>query len=470
MTTSQSKTCSNSRSLARAAKEAFDEFQSIDSRLKIEALHRLKSSLISNKQEILDQNAQDVKLADELVRQGKLSDSILKRLDLNSSPDKFDSIVNGIEDVIRLEDPVGKIQSITKLDHGLDLYKITCPIGVLLIIFEARPEVLVNIATLAIKSGNAAILKGGKESLHTQNVLTRVINEALLNYLPNNLIQTISSRSDVNELLQEDQYIDLVIPRGSKDLVQFIKNHTKIPVLGHADGLCHIYIDDQADTEKAIRCVIDAKTSYPAACNAIETLLVHRAWLGVEFTKLVLRLLNEKVTLKLDQASLDVLKSSPEVTNHLLFWSNCSLAKEEDFKTEWLSLTLSIKTVDSLTSAIQHINNYSSHHTDSIITESNSNGLRFCKSVDSSSVYVNCSTRFADGYRYGFGTEIGISTSKIHSRGPVGLDGLVIYKWVIYGTGGRGHITTDYSNGSSHFIHSNVPLDQGSVINPFSVD
>ncbi|KNZ61775.1 glutamate-5-semialdehyde dehydrogenase [Puccinia sorghi] len=459
-----------STTIAREAKNAFDAFQSTEQTYKNQALRTLKQALVENKHEILQANDVDVQEAEALVREGKLSESIVKRLNLRSSPDKFDSIVDGIEGVIKLDDPTGKIHSVTKLDEQLDLYKVSCPIGVLLIIFEARPEVLINIAALAIKSGNAAILKGGKESIKTQDVLTRIIKQALSSCLPANLIQTISSRSDVNELLQQNQYIDLVIPRGSKELVQFIQDHTKIPVLGHADGLCNIYIDQDADAEKVIRCVLDAKTTYPAACNSVETLLVHRSWLGKEFTELVVNLLNEKVTLKLDQASLDALKSSPVVTNHLLFWSNCSLAREEDFKTEWLSLTLSIKTVDSITEAISHINQYSSHHTDSIITESLSHGTQFCRAVNSASVYVNCSTRFADGYRYGFGTEIGISTSKIHSRGPVGLDGLVIYKWMMFGTGSRAHITADYAPDKKQFLHFPVPLDEPGLMNPFSSD
>ncbi|MBW0481680.1 hypothetical protein O181_021395 [Austropuccinia psidii MF-1] len=453
--------------LAQSAKVAFDSFQSVSSEAKTQALARLKQLLTEKKDEVLAANSVDVEAASELVKQTKLSESILKRLDLRSSDDKFDSIIKGIDDVIRLPDPAGQVQSVTKLDEGMNLYKVTCPIGVLLIIFEARPEVMVNIASLAVKSGNTAILKGGKESLNTQNVLTEIINEALAETLPQNVIQSVSSRSDVSELLSQDNFIDLVIPRGSKELVQFIKNNTKIPVLGHADGLCNIFIDHGADLKMATRCIIDAKTSYPAACNAVETVIVHQSWLENGFTDLALSLLNAKVTLKLDRASLDALKSCARVTSHPLFWSNCSLAKEDDFRTEWLSLILTIKTVDSLSGAIQHINTHSSHHTDSIITQSKENAAQFCQSVNSSSVYVNCSTRFADGYRYGFGTEIGISTNKIHSRGPVGLEGLVIYKWVLYGEGDEGHITADYAEGKKQYIHQNIPVDQARLLKPF---
>lgn len=461
-------TRSKRSSVGHAAKNAFDALQAMDGERKTHALERLEKALRENRERILDANDADVRDAEALVREGKLPEPTLARLSLRSSPDKWDAIVDGIQGIIALDDPADKIHAVTRLDDGLDLYKVSCPIGVLLIIFEARPEVLINIAALAIKSGNAAILKGGKESMKTQEVLSGIISQALSGCLPANLIQTVSSRADVDELLQQNQFIDLVIPRGSKELVQYIQDHTKIPVLGHADGLCNIYIDEDADREKAVRCVLDAKTTYPAACNSVETLLVHRAWLDKHFTELVLTLLNVKVTLKLDQASLDVLKSSPAVVNHLLFWSNCSLAREEDFKTEWLSLTLSIKTVDSLGSAVAHINQYSSHHTDAIITETLAHGTRFCRAVNSASVYVNCSTRFADGYRYGFGAEIGISTSKIHSRGPVGLDGLVIYKWILLGSADHPHISADYANGKRHFLHAPVPLDQPGLLNPFS--
>ncbi|KAA1103420.1 hypothetical protein PGT21_017445 [Puccinia graminis f. sp. tritici] len=384
--------------VASSAKKAFDELQSIDDRnKKTEGLERLKRALVERKEEILRANDLDVQAAEGLVKEGKLSESIVNRLNLRSSSDKFDSIVDGIEAVIKLEDPTGKIQSVTKLDEGLELYKV---------------------------SWNAAILKGGKESNKTQEVLTRIINEALSSCLPANLIQTVSSRSDYQRATRTES------------------NHTKIPVLGHADGLCNIYIDQDADPQKVIRCVLDAKTTYPAACNSVETLLVHRSWLGDSFTELVLSLLNEKVTLKLDQASLDVLKSSGKGD-------------------EPSAVLVELFTVDDLTAAIEHINQYSSHHTDSILTESSSHGSRFCRAVNSASVYVNCSTRFADGFRYGFGTEIGISTSKIHSRGPVGLDGLVIYKWMMFGSGDRAHITADYGQGKPRqFLHSNVPVDQ----------
>ncbi|CAH7687549.1 glutamate-5-semialdehyde dehydrogenase [Phakopsora pachyrhizi] len=453
---------SSSSSIASDSKNAFDEFQSIPKELKQEALRRLKSNLTQRKHEIMEANSSDLRLAREQQidnSEGSINESLLKRLDLNSSPDKFDSMVEGLDDVIGMEDPIEKVLSITRLDDDLDLIKVTCPIGVLLIIFEARPEVMINITGLAIKSGNAAILKSGKESINTQAVLTQIIDQSLDGLLPRKLIQTVCSRAEIDELLSEDGFIDLVIPRGSKQLVQHVKSRTNIPVLGHSDGLCTIYLDESADPIKTSRCVIDSKITYPAACNSVETLLIHRSLLESDrFASLALDLLNSKVTLKLDRASLDSLKNSSLVKDHPLFWTNCSLSKtDEDYRTEWLGLTVSIRTVDSLNEAIEHINRYSSHHTDSIITESQSNGQLFCRAVNSSSVYVNCSTRFADGFRYGFGTEVGISTSKIHARGPVGLDGLVIYKWIMSGGGPRGHITSEFGGPSGKkFIHQKI--------------
>ncbi|KAH9818266.1 Aldehyde/histidinol dehydrogenase [Melampsora americana] len=451
--------------IASSAKLAFDRFQSSSSESKNLALQSLKQTLSEHKEEVIQANQSDLQVAkgDQNTTQ-----AILNRLDLLSSPSKYDQILDGIDDVIKLDDPVGIVQSIQKLDHDLELYKVTCPIGVLLIIFESRPEVIINITALAIKSGNAAILKGGKETSQTQKVITNLIHTSLVSSsLPPNLIQTVSSRSEISELLKEDQFIDLVIPRGSKQLVQNIKSNTSIPVLGHADGLCTIYVDEDAEIDTAIRCIIDAKTTYPAACNSVETVLVHRSHLTTNsrFTELILGLLNSKVTLKLDQSILDILNQSQSVTSHPLFWTNCSLSKPEDYQTEWLSLTLSIRTIESLQEAIDHINQFSSHHTDSIITRSEENSKKFCKEVNSSSVFVNSSTRFADGYRFGFGTEIGISTSKIHARGPVGLDGLVIYKFIMKSLAKSGHTTNEFGDQDHQkkYLHQSIQIDGSKV-------
>lgn len=346
---------------------------------------------------------------------------------------------------------VGKITLATKLDDGLDLYRLTSPIGVLLVIFEARPEVIANITALALKSGNAAILKGGKESTQSFAAIARVISSALATTsIPPGAIQLIETREDVNALLDQDRYIDLVIPRGSNELVRFIKNNTKIPVMGHADGLCAIYIHEDADEDKAVRVVLDAKTDYTAACNAVETLLVHESVFGTVFPKVASTLLQAGVSLRCDPASKKALESSflPTAMKAII-----QDATPQDYHTEFLELTLAVKTVSSVEEAITHINTHGSGHTDSILTESKEVAEKFMAVVDSAGVFWNASTRFADGFRYGFGTEVGISTNKIHARGPVGLEGLMIYKYQIRGNGqGAG----DYGSGKKKYLHQKI--------------
>jgi glutamate-5-semialdehyde dehydrogenase len=361
---------------------------------------------------------------------------------------------------------VGKCTLRTKLDEGLELERVTCPIGVLLIIFEARPEVIANIASLAIKSGNAAILKGGKESTNSFVAISTVISNALTSTsVPNGAIQLVTSRSSIDPLLEQDRLIDLVIPRGSNELVQYIKAHTRIPVLGHADGLCSIYIHKStaASPEMAINVIVDAKTGYTAACNSIETLLVDEEALTTVLPSVASALLAKGVSLRCDTASKTVLEG-------LLPSSSATIlqdATEEDYNTEFLDLILAIKTipttgpVSGVDGAIAHINSHSSHHTDAILTSTTPDEAtkaiaeHFLSSIDSAGVFWNTSTRFADGMRYGFGTEVGISTNKIHARGPVGLEGLTVYKYKIRGTGqGAG----DYGSGGKAFLHQNMAL------------
>jgi glutamate-5-semialdehyde dehydrogenase len=316
----------------------------------------------------------------------------------------------------------------SKLDDNLIMERVSCPIGVLLIIFEARPEVIANIASLAIKSGNAAILKGGKESTESFIAISQTISAALeKTQVPNSAIQLVTTRDVISQLLSQDRYIDLVIPRGSNELVRYIKESTKIPVLGHADGLCHIYLTAAADAEKAVTAIVDSKTSYPAACNSVETLLVQDAALSTVFPAVAVALAEKGVTLRCDPDSKAALSSVPAVAASL------TDAIPEDFDTEHLSLTIAVKTVPSLDVAIAHINAHGSHHTDAIMTADAQEAERFMNEVDSAGVYWNASTRLADGMRYGFGTEVGISTNKIHARGPVGLEGLTIYKYKIRG-------------------------------------
>lgn len=341
----------------------------------------------------------------------------------------------------------------TKLDDGLDLYRLTSPIGVLLAIFEARPEVIANITALALKSGNTAILKGGKESTQSFAAIARVVSSALATTsIPPGAIQLVETREDVNALLDQDQYIDLVIPRGSNELVRFIKDNTKIPVMGHADGLCAVYIHEDADEEKAVRVVLDAKTDYAAACNSMETLLVHESVSYTIFPKVASALLQAGVSLRCDPASKQALESSSLSAAMKVIIQD---ATPQDYHTEFLELTLAVKMVSSVEEAISHINTHGSGHTDSILTESKEVAEKFMAVVDSAGVFWNASTRFADGFRYGFGTEVGISTNKIHARGPVGLEGLMIYKYQIKGNGqGAG----DYGNGKKKYLHQKIEL------------
>lgn len=345
---------------------------------------------------------------------------------------------------------VGRTTLRTLLDDGLELRRITCPIGVLLIIFEARPEVIANIASLAIKSGNAALLKGGKESTESFTAISNVISKALEGTsIPNAAIQLVKTRDVIDQLLSLDSYIDLVIPRGSNELVTYIKNHTKIPVLGHADGLCSAYIHSDADLEKSVKVIVDSKCGYPAACNALETLLVHADVLKTILPSVASALLEKGVSLRCDADSKAALSTKLPASQAILLQDSTP----SDYDTEFLDLILAIKTIPasasgdpirSVDAAITHINAHSSKHTDCILTSSREIADRFMSAVDSAGVYWNASTRLADGMRYGFGTEVGISTNKIHSRGPVGLEGLTIYKYMILG---EGHVASDYFEG-----------------------
>lgn len=328
--------------------------------------------------------------------------------------------------------------------------RVSCPIGVLLIIFEARPEVIANIASLAIKSGNAAILKGGKESTESFVAISKVISAALdKTDVPNQAIQLVTARDVIAQLLSQDRYIDLVIPRGGNELVRYIKESTKIPVLGHADGLCSAYLTATADKEKAVTVIVDSKTSYPAACNSLETLLVQESALSTVFPAVASALSEKGVSLRCDSASKAALSSLslPDVQD----------AVPEDYDTEHLSLTLSVKTVPSINEAISHINTHGSGHTDVILTSNTEEAERFMNEVDAAGVYWNASSRLADGMRYGFGTEVGISTNKIHSRGPVGLEGLTIYKYKIRGDY---QPTTGYGDGEGQtpWSHQSLPI------------
>ncbi|KAF7310055.1 Aldedh domain-containing protein [Mycena indigotica] len=440
---------STAEEIAKAAKTAFEESQLVPAEERVTALRHIRAALEANKATILAANVVDVHAAKFEVAAGRMEESLLSRLDLNKG-DKWESMLQGITDVAELPDPTGIVSYAKELDDGLELYRVSCPIGVLLVIFEARPEVVVNIAALAIKSGNAAILKGGKESNETTQLLAQAIAAGLSkSSLPSTYVQTIQTRAEVSSLLSLDQYIDLVIPRGSNSLVRNIQNNTRIPVMGHADGLCSVYLDESADPEKAVRIVVDSKTDYPSACNSTETLLIHESLLSSLWPTVAQALISAKVRLLCDPPTLSAIESLS------LPSSLVSPSTLDAYTTEHLTLTLAVAAVPSLAHAIRHINAHSSHHTDSIVTESRAAAAAFVRGVDSAGTFVNASTRFADGFRYGFGTEVGISTGRIHARGPVGLEGLVSYKYVLSGTGKAGHVVGEFGvgEGKRRFTH-----------------
>ena len=373
------------------------------------ALEAIINGLKENKEKIFEANKKDM---DKAIADGMAS-PIVSRLKFNE--DKLDICISGIKDLINLEDPLRKVMLQRELDSDLVLTKLTCPIGVIGVIFESRPDALVQISTLCVKSGNCSVLKGGSEAKNTNRALYEVIYEAGISAgLPKGFLTLIEDRAGIAELLKCHNEVDLIIPRGSNAFVQYIMENSKIPVMGHADGICHIYVDEDADIDLALKVIEDSKTQYPAACNALETLLVH-----------------ENIYDKI----IPMLSQSIKV-------------REGDFSEEYLDCILTAKPISGLEDAVIYINQYGSHHTDCIITEDESKAEYFMNYVDSAGVYHNCSTRFADGYRYGFGAEVGISTGKLHARGPVGLDGLVTYKYTLKG---NGQIVADYASGKSNF-------------------
>lgn len=349
-----------------------------------------------------------------------IAEALYARLKLDES--KLKGAIAGIRDVANLPDPIGDVQLHRELDTDLVLKRIACPLGVLGVIFEARPDAVMQIASLAIKSGNGVILKGGKEAVQSCESLVTAIRAGLATTAVDpEVVQLLTTRAETLELLTCDHDVDLIIPRGSNSFVQFVQNHTRIPVLGHADGICHLYVDPTADIGKAVQIAVDSKTQYPAACNAIETLLVHSAIAPTFLLEAVTALQAEGVELRGDRRTQEIL--------------NIPAATAEDWSTEYSALILSIKVVDDLAEAIAHINTYGSRHTEAIITQDDQAAATFMAQVDAAGVFRNCSTRFADGFRYGFGAEVGISTQKMPPRGPVGLEGLVTYKYELVGNG-----------------------------------
>ena len=396
-----------------------------------DAMEAIAAALEAQGDRILEANREDLEAAEVLKAEGKLTDALVKRLKVDEAK-LADEIVVGVRSVKDQADPLSKTQMATELDEDLKLYRVTVPIGVIGVVFESRPDALVQIATLCLKSGNAVLLKGGSEALKTNRALANVMVEATrgLPGIPEGWMHLLEAREEVTAILGLHGLIDLIIPRGSNELAQHIMNSTKIPVMGHADGICHVYVDSNADLDKAKRICVDAKIQYPAVCNAAETLLIHRDVAEDLLPALVSALRDAGVEVRGDE------------TTRSLAGSSVKVADEADWGTEYLDLIVSIRVVDAIDEAIDHINRYGSHHTDAIVTEDRAAADRFLQAVDSSSVIHNASTRFADGFRYGLGAEVGISTNRLHSRGPVGLEGLVIYKYIVEGDG---QIVADYT-------------------------
>lgn len=410
--------------IAKNAKAASLEIADLSDDVKNKALLKIAEKFEVEKDLIFEANQLDLENAKTLVEAGEITQSTFNRLKLDDN--KLRDMVKGIRDIAKLPNPINKKLLVRELDKDLTLYKISCPIGVLGIIFEARPDVISQISSLAIKSSNAVILKGGKEARNTNQKIMTVINSALdeVEGFPKNVLNQVYTRDDVAEMLKCDSYINLIIPRGGNKLVKFIKENTKIPVLGHADGICHIFVDKTADLAMAQKIVTDAKTQYPSACNSVETLLIHK-----------------------DFPQTEALLASLELSEIKL------ISNPDSWAFEYGDKILAYKFVEDLQEAISHINTYGSGHTDAIITNDEGNAEVFMNKVDSAGVYWNASTRFADGFRYGFGAEVGISTNKTHARGPVGLDGLTIYKYKLIG---NGQIVDDYASGLKEFHHKDL--------------
>ncbi len=414
---------------AAKAKDASRILATLSTDIKNSALDNISKALRNNADSIFEANKQDLAKAEV----DGLSTPLLKRLKFDAN--KLDDVTDGIKSLISLEDPINKLKLHTTLDDGLELYRVTCPVGVIGVIFESRPDALVQIASLCLKSGNSVFLKGGSEAFNTNSVLAKTIYDAGIEAgLPEGWLYLITSRADVNEMLSLNEYIDLIIPRGSNSFVQYIMHNTTIAVLGHADGVCHTYVSDNADLDMALKVIVDAKTQYVTTCNTTETVLINK---------------------NVKDKFLPVLVNKFKDINVEMFGDE-EIAKEydipvvEEWHHEYLDYKVSIKIVDNTMEAINHINKFGSGHTDAIITASKEEADLFTLSVDSGCCLVNCSTRFSDGFRFGFGAEVGVSTSKLHARGPVGLEGLISYKYKLIGDGA---IVDDFASKKRTFKH-----------------
>ena len=420
--------------IAQAARQASFTLAASKAELRNSALIAVADALEAHREAIFAANAKDM----EQAKADGIAAPVLKRLKFDEN--KLQDVCAGLRALSAMEDPIGCEQLRTELADGLVLSRVACPIGVVGVIFEARPDALVQIAGLCLKSGNSVLLKGGREALHSNQILFDVMKAASeAAGIPAGWAGLLTTREEVGAMLAMDEYIDLIIPRGSNAFVRYIMDNSRIPVLGHSDGVCHVYLDAACDAQMAARVTVDAKTQYPAACNAAETLLVHKDAAHHALPVVAAALHVAGVKIKADARAQALIPGIP-----------CEAADESDWKAEYLDHVIAIHIVDSLEEAIWHINRYGSHHTDCIITDNDQAAERFAALVDSAGVYHNCSTRFADGFRYGFGAEVGISTGKIHARGPMGLEGLCSYKYILRG---HGDIVADFAGKKRSFTH-----------------
>jgi glutamate-5-semialdehyde dehydrogenase len=416
--TEQTTTANTTREKVSAAERAALSLANTSDEERSRALHAIADAIDDSHEAILDANERDVTEAEALLEAGEYTQALVDRLEL--SPSKLESISEMVRSVAGQDDPLGTTEVARKLDENLELYRCRVPIGVIGTIFESRPDALVQIAALCLKSGNAVILKGGSEASESNRVLYEIIREAT-DSMPDGWAQLIDTREDVDRLLGMDDAIDLVMPRGSSEFVGYIQDNTKIPVLGHTEGICHVYVDSEANLDMATDIAYDAKVQYPAVCNAVETLLVHEDVTSEFLPEIAAEYTDAGVEMRGDERTRAIIDAGE--------------ATEADWSTEYGDLIVSIRVVDSLVDALEHITTYGSKHTDSIVTENTERARSFMTGLDSASVFHNASTRFSDGYRFGLGAEVGISTGKIHARGPVGLEGITTYQYYLEGDG-----------------------------------
>jgi glutamate-5-semialdehyde dehydrogenase len=431
-------------SLAHSAREASRKLAILSNEIRKAALLGIADALEGNAEHILEANAKDCAAAEKLVSNGEMTQALYARLRIKASG--VSEMAARVREVANLPDPLGRRLAATELDEGLILHKETCPLGVIAVVFEARPDVVPQVASLALKSGNAVLLKGGAEAAKSNECIATMWRETLRKFpeVPAESIQLLQSRSDVMELLHLQGEVDLLIPRGSKEFVGFMEQNSRIPVLGHGEGICHVYVDRAADVNKGVAITVDSKVQYPAACNSMETLLVHQEIAAAFLPVLVA---------EFKKANVEV-RGCPRVLA-LLPEAKLAHAMEKDWSTEYSDLIVSVKIVDSLEQGLEHIHNYGSKHTECIVTEDFAAAERFLREVDAAGVFHNASTRFADGYRYGLGAEVGISNGKLHARGPMGIEGLTTYKYKLWGSG---QTVAEYSSGARQFKHRSLNI------------